>query len=135
MVGPRLSGISSPKKGKKKRKVSHEETRETVANLKIMPFIRISEELEELGCCQYEIQCDLRGFIKQDPTFVKHCKKLAKEKQITASHEVLQMINFRFLKKVSSEKWHKLPDKFTKFVRESVKAMENRTILSVELVG
>ena len=66
----------------------------------------------------------MRGFIKQDPTFVKCCKKLAKEKQFTASHEVLQMINFKFLKNTTSEKWHKLPDKFTKFVRESVKAVE-----------
>ena len=87
-----------PKKAKKRRNISHREARETVAILKTMQFIRMSEELDELGCCQYEIKCDLRGFIKQDPMFVKHCKKLAKEKQFTASHEVLQMINFKFLK-------------------------------------
>ena len=85
-----------------------------------MQFIRMIEELDELGCHQYEVQSDLRGYIKQDPTFVKHCKKLAKEKQFAPSHEVLQMINFRFLKKVSSEKRHKLPDKFTKFVKDGI---------------
>ena len=72
---------SSHKKAKTSRNISHREAREIVAILKTMQFIRMSEELDELGCRQYEIQCDWRGFIKQDPTFVKHCKKLAKEKK------------------------------------------------------
>ena len=123
------------KKAKKSRKISHQEARETVAILKTMNSICMSKELDDLGCCQYEMRCDLRGFSKQNPTFVKHCKKLAKEQQFTASHEVLQMINFNYSKTITSEKWHKLPDKFTKFIRGGIEAVERRTILSVELVG
>ena len=51
---------SSHKKGKKSRKISHQEARETVAILKTMNSICMSNELDELGCRQYEMRCDLR---------------------------------------------------------------------------
>ena len=81
------------------------------------------------------MRCDLRGLSNKNPTFVKHCKKLDKARKFTASHDVLQMLDFNYSKTITSEQWHKLPDKLTKFVRDGIEAVEKRTISSVELVG
>ena len=45
------------------------------------------------------------------------------------------MLNFEFVKTVTTEDWILLPHHFKQFVKKSIENVEKRTILSEELVG